>query len=75
MVLLRSSTCVVAAQRWVKRAPKSRSVVGGEVAQGRRMVVPEVGVESKKHSSSDSLRKGLHLTDFMQEQETHYQHW
>lgn len=34
MALLCSSTCVVAAQCWVKRAPKSRSVVGREVVLG-----------------------------------------
>lgn len=44
--------------------------MGGEVALGRWMVVPEVGEESKKHSSSDSQRKGLHLTDFKRGQET-----
>lgn len=59
----------------MKRAPKSRSVVGGEVAPGAtgRVVVPEVGRDSQKRSSPARQRKGLHPMAFVQEQETHYQ--
>lgn len=50
--------------------------MGGEVAPGGTgwAVVPEVGRDSQKHSSSACQRKGLHLIAFVQEQETHYQH-
>lgn len=48
MAFLCSSTCVAAAQRWVKRAPKLRSIVGGEVALSGAgwVVLPEVGGDS-----------------------------
>lgn len=52
------------------------SVVGGEVALGGtgQMDGGAWGWGRKQKTSSDSQRKG-YLTDFMEEQETHYQHW